>query len=101
MQELEGLRLAYAALRAFIASRRYIAFHRDLFGDYVYGLPPQPPTEELRAELTMPFREWLESKGLDALIPFFIYSQAAQGYGSMETVPALYGAARQLSPMSL
>jgi hypothetical protein len=42
-------------------------------------------------ELECTFKEWLLSKKLDALIPFFIYSQAAQGYGSLNVVPALYG----------
>ena len=74
-----------------IASCRYVDEHEKLFGTYTYGLPPQPPAAKL-AELDVTFQEWLDGKGLYALMPFFVYSQAAQGYGSLEKVPALYGA---------
>ena len=91
VQEIDGARFVVAGLNTVLQIGRYVDEHEKLFGKYKYGLPPKP-TDDMMSELNVTFLEWLESKGLYALMPFFVYSQAAQGYGSLEKVPALYGA---------
>jgi hypothetical protein len=90
MQEISGARFIVAALNLVLQVGRYIEEHERLFGKSDYGLPP-PLTPDKLKEINCTFKEWLQSKELYALNPFFIYSQAAQGYGSLEVVPALYG----------
>lgn len=90
VKEIDGARFVVAGLNTVLQIGRYVDEHEKLFGKYKYGLPPKP-TDDMMSELNVTFLEWLESKGLYALMPFFVYSQAAQGYGSLEKVPALYG----------
>lgn len=87
---IRGTRWLPAALVFAKQAGEYCQEHERLLGKYGNGRPPQPSTRVLK-ELNCTFQEWLEMKGLRALIPFFTYSQSAQGYGTLEEVPALYG----------
>lgn len=91
MQEIDGARFVMAGLNLVLQIGRYVDEHEALFGAYDYGLPPQP-SEAALADIDCTFGQWLERKGFYALMPMFVYSQAAQGYGSLDKVPALYGA---------
>ena len=67
-----------ASLKVLLAVGKYLQKHRDIFGDYKYGLPPRGWLEDdkLKAELNMTFLEWLQANDVQALMNFFIYSQA-------------------------
>jgi hypothetical protein len=58
----------------FVKALEYCQFHKDTFGDYTYGLPPKVDVD--KAKIDCSFQKWMNDHGLDALRPFFIYSQA-------------------------
>ncbi|MBT6489361.1 MAG: NAD(P)-binding protein [Deltaproteobacteria bacterium] len=70
--------------------QRYKRIHRNILGSYTGQLPPRPPEHILR-DLSTPFLTWLKNHELDLLVSIFRLFQSAQGYGYLETVPALYG----------
>ena len=80
----------FQAVSVLRAVRKYKKLHRSLLGEYQYTLPSEPSDEGLKA-IDMTFLQWLEGHGLQALIPMFKLTTTAQGYGSLETVPTLYG----------
>jgi hypothetical protein len=84
MQPLSALAKYLAELRFYAATCRYINLHVDMFGHYKYGLPPKPKHPE---ELNKTFLQWIEHHKLHAMIPFFIYSQAAQVLSSRQPLP--------------
>lgn len=69
---------------------RYINLHRKIFGKYEYPLPPRP-TPEMMDMIDMTFMKFIQIHKLEPLIPFFLLGTSAQGYGLLETTPALYG----------
>jgi hypothetical protein len=73
-----------------VAVKRYSRIHQEIFGTYAYTLPGEPDDEGL-ARIDMTFLRFLEENDLTALVPLFMLSHSAQGYGLLDTVPALYG----------
>eukprot|EP01125_Pyxidicula_operculata_P006355 TRINITY_DN2206_c0_g1_i1.p1 TRINITY_DN2206_c0_g1~~TRINITY_DN2206_c0_g1_i1.p1 ORF type:complete len:424 (+),score=75.21 TRINITY_DN2206_c0_g1_i1:829-2100(+) len=70
--------------------KRYTKIHRELFGKYDYTLPPKP-TPKLMQKMNMTLGQFLKQYDCEALIPLFKIGQCAQGYGLLETLPAIYG----------
>ncbi|ETV95849.1 hypothetical protein H310_10892 [Aphanomyces invadans] len=66
---------------------RYITLHRQILGNYEYGLPPEPKDWSL---IDMPAMEFLKANNLTALTGMFRFSQQQQGYGVLEHIPTLY-----------
>ena len=92
--ELSSLAKFLATLTFINTVRRYLKLRTELLGAYSddnYGLPPFPEDEGKRITLSKPFKQWLEENDLLVLEHLFIYSQSAQGYGSIDDVPLLYG----------
>ncbi len=71
------------------AKVHYNRLHEDIFGLYDYSMPPRLAPEVL-ARLDMSFGQFLQSHGLASLMPILAYGQTAQGYGSIENVPAFW-----------
>jgi hypothetical protein len=87
---IRGMRWLPAALLLVKQAGQYCREHERLFGKHCTGRPPKPSADMLK-ELDCTFQGWIEKHDLRAMIPLFTYTQAAQGYGTLETVPALYG----------
>lgn len=68
---------------------RYNQLHQKIFGNYEYDLPQ--PSPEMLKQLDMSFFSFLNAHGFEKLIPLFMITQSTQGYGFLDTVPALYG----------
>jgi hypothetical protein len=78
MQEISGERYLVALLNIVLQTGRYLKEHDAIFGTGIkYGLPPKLSKEKLK-QVDSTFIDWLNGKKLYALIPFFVYSQAAQ-----------------------
>jgi hypothetical protein len=75
VQPLIGVAKYLAGMRFYFAACKYIHLHKDMFGNYKYGLPPKPRRPEA---LNMTFLEWIKEHDLEIMKPFFLYSQAAQ-----------------------
>jgi hypothetical protein len=71
-------------------SSRYNKVHKEIFGEYDYGLPP-PLSDAQMSRINMSFKEFLDRNNLSALAPVFALGMTHQGYGQLETTPALYG----------
>jgi len=69
---------------------RYIALHKELFGDYTGYLMPQPDVETLNRTRGT-FLEFLKREDLLAMKPMLLETNTAQGYGYMDEVAALHG----------
>ncbi|CAE8668239.1 unnamed protein product [Polarella glacialis] len=65
----------------------YIRLHKKLLGSYDYGMPPRPRDF---AAVDMTAMEFLNKHKLLAMVGLLRYSLQLQGYGVLETVPALY-----------
>jgi len=73
------------------AVKRYSKEFERIFGNvdsFEYGLPPRPSNAK---DIDGTFEEWLRRHGCEALIPLFVFTTTVQGYGYIETCPALYG----------
>eukprot|EP01084_Bolivina_argentea_P073697 133722_1 len=81
---------------AFIdAARKYCMIWKEIFGEQIkpkrYGFPPRPRDEKQLERINCSFLQFVQNEGVDALIPFFVYSQTVQGYGVLDKIPAFYG----------
>jgi len=70
---------------------KYSSVHKNIFGEYEYSIPPRPKDEATLKLFNMTFGEFIVGHKLEALIPIFTLSNAAQGYGYLQNVPAFYG----------
>ena len=78
-------------LQVFLGSLiRYAKLHYSLFGR-INGELMQKPTEDVFNRTSGTFKEFLEKENLIPLIPLFLISHAAQGYGYIDEIGALYG----------
>ena len=78
-------------LKIFLGSLiRYTRLHYSLFGR-IEGELMQKPTEEVLNRTSGTFKTFLEKENLKPLIPLFLISHAAQGYGYIDEVGAIYG----------
>ncbi|MFT4978357.1 MAG: putative NAD/FAD-dependent oxidoreductase [Myxococcota bacterium] len=73
------------------AIARYNRIHKRLLGDDYVGLLPPEPSDEVLEEIEGSFLDFLKRSGLSILVPIFMMTQTVQGYGYLDTVPALYG----------
>merc|ERR1719245_526622 len=80
---------ADAALELYYAKSKYNRLHNEIFGVYDFSLPPQLSKEKL-ASLDMSFGQFLDEHGLSAMNPILAYGNTAQGYGTIENVPAFW-----------
>jgi len=80
---------ADAALELYIAKAKYNRLHNEIFGVYDFSMPPQLSQEKM-ARLDMSFGQFLEEHGLTAMNPILAYGNTAQGYGTIENVPAFW-----------
>jgi len=78
-----------AALELFYAKSKYNRLHNEIFGAYDFSLPPRLSSESL-AKIDMSFGQFLEEHGLTAMNPILAYGNTAQGYGTIENVPAFW-----------
>ena len=69
---------------------RYVKLHHSMFGKY-QGELMQTPTEFVLNKTSGTFKNFLERESLQALIPYFLISHTAQGYGYIDEIAALYG----------
>ena len=72
------------------ATFRYVKLHRKLFGKYNGDLMRKPDDTVLK-RVSGTFKEFLEREGLKDLLPTFLILNAAQGYGYLDEIGALYG----------
>ena len=72
------------------ATFRYVILHRKLFGKYTGDLMRKPNDTVLK-RVSGTFKEFLEREGLKDLLPTFVILNAAQGYGYLDEIGALYG----------
>lgn len=72
------------------AVKQYNELHASLFGEVEFSMPSRP-NEEVLKKIDMTFAEFLETNGLHALSGFLMFAHAAQGYGYVKSIPALYG----------
>eukprot|EP01084_Bolivina_argentea_P133978 236406_1 len=74
--------------------QRYNAIHRNIFGkqrnNKRHGFLRRPKEEDMK-RIDCTFLKFIQDNKLEALIPFFVYSQSVQGYGILDTIPAFYG----------
>ena len=78
-------------LQVFLGSLiRYAKLHYSLFGR-INGELMQKPTKDVFNRTSGTFKEFLEKESLTPLIPLFLISHAAQGYGYIDEIGALYG----------
>ena len=78
-------------LEAFLDSVvRYVKLHHSMFGKYQGDLM-QKPTALVLNKTSGTFKDFLERESLQPLIPYFLISQTAQGYGYIDEIAALYG----------
>jgi len=78
-----------AALELFYAKSKYNRLHNEIFGAYDFSLPPRLSKESM-AKIDMSFGQFLEEHGLTAMNPILAYGNTAQGYGTIENVPAFW-----------
>lgn len=69
---------------------RYAELHYQLFGKYE-GMLMQKPTPEVMEKISGTFEEFLERNNLQLLVPLLMRTNAAQGYGYVNEVGAVYG----------
>ena len=69
---------------------RYVKLHHSLFGKYK-GELMQKPTAFVLNKTSGTFQDFLNREGLQPLIPYFLITQTAQGYGYIDEIAALYG----------
>ena len=69
---------------------RYVSLHHELFGKYE-GELMQKPNDHILSKTSGNFKTFLEGEELAPLIPLFILSHTAQGYGYLDEIGALYG----------
>ena len=72
------------------AITRYVKLHHSLFGKYK-GELMHKPKEDVLNTLSGTFKEFLVSEKLQPLIPMFLISHTAQGYGYIDEIGVLYG----------
>ena len=77
------------ALELMEAKIRYNQLHKEIFGEYNFTMPPRLSPESL-ARIDMSFGQFLEQHSMGSLTPLLAYGQTAQGYGSIEKVPAFW-----------
>jgi len=78
-----------AGLELYHAKSKYNRLHNQIFGTYDYSLPPRVSKENM-AKIDMSFGQFLEEHGLTAMNPILAYGNTAQGYGTIENVPAFW-----------
>jgi hypothetical protein len=78
------------ALNLLSAIHHYNKLHESILGTYEDSLPPRPSPAAMD-QLNMTMMEFLRHHKLEAMIPLLRLSHSAQGYGLLETIPALYG----------
>eukprot|EP00438_Fugacium_kawagutii_P034655 Skav201621 [mRNA] locus=scaffold5983:38328:45523:- [translate_table: standard] len=72
------------------AVKQYNAIHESLFGKVEFSMPPRLNASVLQ-KINKTFAEFLEDNNLHALSGFLMFAHAAQGYGYVTSIPALYG----------
>jgi hypothetical protein len=72
------------------AMSKYNALHKHLLGEIEFSMPERLSKKTLQ-EINVTFAEFLENNGLQALAAFLSFAHAAQGYGYVKSIPALYG----------
>jgi len=78
-----------AGLELYYAKSKYNRLHNEIFGTYDFSMPPRV-TKENMAMIDMSFGQFLEEHGLSAMNPILAYGNTAQGYGTIENVPAFW-----------
>jgi len=86
---LDILKDKYNLMSVIMAIRTYLRVHREIFGDFKYGLPPCP-TEEALTRINKTYLEFLQDNDCVALAPIVRLVMSGQGYG-LDEIPALYG----------
>lgn len=84
-----GIDPAAYAEQLFVDAQNYIANWTQSMGSFEYMFPNEATVDF--AAINQSFLSWLEERELFALIPRLIVSTSAQGYGSLESIPAFYG----------
>ena len=79
-----------AGMQLFRAMLRYIALHRQLFGNYTGELMPRP-SRAVMHQIRGTFMNFLKRHNLASLKPIFLASHTMQGYGHIDEISALYG----------
>jgi len=72
------------------AVKKYNELHESLFGKVEFSMPPRPSASVLE-KINMTFAKFLEENDMHALSGFLMFAHAAQGYGYVTSIPALYG----------
>ena len=72
------------------AVKQYNKLHASLLGEVEFSMPSRP-TQSVLKQLNKTFKEFLEDNNLHALSGFLMFAHAAQGYGYVTSIPALYG----------
>jgi len=72
------------------AVNKYNSLHEKVFGEVEFSMPSRLSPEELQ-RVNMTFGDFLESNDLYAISGFLTFAHAAQGYGYVGSIPALYG----------
>ena len=72
------------------AVKQYNILHESLLGKIEFSMPPRLNASTLQ-KINMTFAEFVEKNDLHALSGFLMFAHAAQGYGYVTSIPALYG----------
>ena len=69
---------------------RYAELHYDLFGKYK-GALMQKPKKDVFEKISGTFEQFLDRNNLKLLVPLLKRTNAAQGYGYVNEIGAIYG----------
>ena len=72
---------------------RYAERHYDLFGKYK-GALMQKPEKDVFEKISGTFEQFLDRNNLKQLVPLLRRTNAAQGYGYVNEIGAIYGLMR-------
>ena len=72
------------------ATINYAKLHYELFGKYK-GMLMQEPTQEVYEKISGTFENFLDRNNLNVIVPLLQRTNAAQGYGYVNEIGALYG----------
>ena len=72
------------------ATINYAELHYELFGKYK-GMLMQQPTQEVYKKISGSFESFLERNNLKVIVPLLQRTNAAQGYGYVNEIGAIYG----------
>ena len=72
------------------ATINYAELHYELFGKYK-GMLMQEPAQEVYEKISGSFESFLDRNNLNVIVPLLQRTNAAQGYGYVNEIGALYG----------